>query len=42
MDKDVIKALDDGKITAGHCEHGFMRLKHPQDQKKLLETVKEQ
>jgi len=41
MDKDVVKALDEGVITAGHCEHAFLRLDKPEDQKKLLEEVEE-
>lgn len=35
----VVQAMDDGKITPGHCEHGFMRLKNQGDQDKLLKDV---
>ena len=35
----VIQAMDEGKITPGHCEHGFMRLKNQGDQDKLLKAV---
>lgn len=38
----AVQALQDGDITAGHCEHGFLKLKHEQDQKELLQHLKQQ
>lgn len=38
----VIDAVEKNIVSPGHCEHGFMRLKHSQDQETLLQSVKQQ
>jgi len=36
----VQDALKQGEITAGHCEHGFLRLNNKEDQEELLNKFK--
>lgn len=41
LPQQVQEALENKEITPGHCEHGFLQLKHQQDQIELLRKTKE-